>query len=69
MKHSPSPKDYYIDATNEERLVVESSEWKCYLFGTGVNGIVLTPAKGQVPNWFWRWMQYLAFGNKWVKNK
>ena len=44
------------------------SGWACYLFGTG-EGIVLRPAKGFVPNWFWRKMQYLCFGNRWVKEK
>ena len=42
------------------------SEWKCELFGTGQT-LVLTPEKGKEPNWFWRNMQYLCFGNKWVK--
>ena len=47
----------------------EQSEWRCELFGGGPMGVVLTPNKGQEPNWFWRWMQYLAFGNKWIKPK
>ena len=45
----------------------EPSEWECHLFGSGANGIVLTPNKGEEPNAFWRLMQYLAFGNRWVK--
>lgn len=44
----------------------ESTEWKCELFG-GDNGITWTPRINQVPCWFWRKMQYLCFGNKWVK--
>lgn len=46
----------------------EQSDYKCYLFGCG-NCIIVTPAKKNTPNWFWRWMQYLCFGNKWVKEK
>lgn len=47
--------------------VSEYSEWKCYLFG--LDNYVLFPSKGKYPNWFWRWMQYICFGNKWVKNE
>ena len=25
--------------------------------------------EGKVPNWFWRTMQYLILGNRWVKEK
>jgi hypothetical protein len=58
--------------TNYEPLtsnVTEHSDWTCYLFGSkGNNGsIAWTPAKGDEPNWFWRKMQYLCFGNLWVK--
>lgn len=45
----------------------ERSDWQCELFGCGPHGIVWNPAKDHVPNWFWRQMQYLAFGNKWVR--
>lgn len=45
-----------------------SKEWECELFGTG-NNIVLTPGEGDVPNWFWRKMQYLILGNKWIKKE
>ena len=45
----------------------ELSEWKCELFGSGPNGICFRPTKGHEPNWFWRWMQYLCFGNRWYK--
>ncbi len=44
----------------------KNSEWSCQLFGTG-DALVLTPRKGKEPNWFWRKMQYLCFGNKWYK--
>jgi hypothetical protein len=49
-------------------IVVEQSEWHCKLFGGG-GGIDWRPAKGQEPNAFWRWMQYICFGNRWVKDK
>ncbi len=48
----------------------ERSEWSCRLFGGTIeNGMVWTPQKGQHPNWFWRTMQYLILGNKWVRAK
>jgi len=44
------------------------SEWKCSLFGAHQgDGIVWRPLKGKEPNWFWRTMQYLCFGNRWTK--
>ncbi len=48
----------------------EYSEWACYMFGNDVlgPGLVWRPAKGKHPNWFWRKMQYLVFGNRWVKS-
>jgi hypothetical protein len=42
------------------------SGWKCELFGMK-GGLTLIPQEGQVPNRFWRWMQWLAFGNNWIK--
>jgi len=46
----------------------EYSDWRCVPFGMiGGTHLVLRPLKGQEPNWFWRWMQYLAFGNRWTK--
>jgi hypothetical protein len=57
--------------TYEPNLFVnlsERSEWHCELFGTG-QSLVLHPAKGKVPNWFHRKMQYLILGNRWYKNK
>ncbi len=41
----------------------DRSDWVCALFG--VRGEVMyRPRKGNVPNRFWRWMQYLMFGNR-----
>lgn len=45
----------------------ELSDWKCYLFGGNDNGIVWRPYEGTVPCRFWRLMQYLCLGNRWVK--
>ena len=42
------------------------SDWECHLFGTK-GSYILRPKKGHEPNWFWRWMQFLILGNKWVK--
>lgn len=47
----------------------EPSGWRCELFGVGPTGIVVFPPKGRVPNWFWRSMQYLILGNKWIREK
>ena len=49
------------------KIEPEKSEWTCHLFGG--SGIQWHPDKGDVPNFFWRWMQYLIFGNKWIKVK
>jgi hypothetical protein len=49
-------------------LPKERDEWHCELFGTGPS-LTFHPEKGRAPNWFWRWMQYLCFGNKWVKKE
>jgi hypothetical protein len=57
-----------ITITDSETITFpESSDWECQLFGSGSTGIVWTPEKGKEPNRFWRWMQYLFFGNRWVK--
>ena len=50
----------------------ELSSWKCYLFGANPDtnhGMVWIPTKGYKPNFFWRWMQWICFGNLWVKDK
>jgi len=55
-----------IDAEELYFQQAELSGWTCELFGFGQQ-IVLTPLNEKVPNWFWRWMQYICFGNKWIK--
>jgi hypothetical protein len=45
----------------------EFSDWTCECFGCDGMGITIRPLKGKEPNWFWRKMQYICFGNKWVK--
>ena len=49
--------------------VPKYSNWECYLFGAKDrdSGITWHAFVGNVPNWFWRKMQYLCFGNRWVK--
>lgn len=47
----------------------ELSNWSCYMFGFGRHGICFRPLKGKEPNWFWRKMQYICFGNEWVCKK
>ena len=61
--------NYVADDTTTHVWTPDYSEWKCYLFGgDDHNGIAWRPLKGEHPNWFWRKMQYLCFGNKWVKD-
>ena len=45
-----------------------ASDWQCHLID-GPNGLILTPTKGNEPNWFHRKMQELCFGFKWRKKK
>ncbi len=47
--------------------VPEYSDWHCHLFGSDGQGITWRPIKGQEPNRFWRWMQFICFGNRWVR--
>ena len=57
----------YVDNVEELRLYQpEFSDWECELFGIK-DGMVLNPIAGNVPNRFWRVMQYLILGNKWRK--
>ncbi len=50
------------------RINQELSEWHCLCFGAKEgDGIAWQPLKGNEPNWFWRWMQYIFFGNKWIR--
>ena len=44
-------------------------KWICNLFGSigDEDGIKWTPVKA--PNRFWRFMQFICFGNKWRKEK
>jgi hypothetical protein len=48
--------------------MIKYSEWQCHLFASGRNGISWRPLEGQEPNWFWRWMQWICFGNRWVRD-
>lgn len=47
------------------------SPWRCYLFGgtPQETPILWQPPLGGEPNWFWRKMQFLCFGNRWIKDK
>jgi len=59
----------------------EQSGWKCYMFGSKPpkdNGpitiswtglFIYTPTKGNVPNFFVRWMMKVCLGCTWVKEK
>lgn len=39
--------------------------WECELFGLGEKYWILRTSKNI--NFFWRFMQYVCFGNKWKK--
>ena len=52
---------------NTNVYVPELSAWHCELFGMG-NRLTIRPEKGKVPGWFWRIMQYLILGNRWIKD-
>lgn len=61
-------KVFGVNARDITFFEYEHSEWVCYMFGSsGVNNFVWRPAKGKHPNWFWRKMQYLLLGHRWVK--
>lgn len=50
------------------RTIEPDDEWKCYLFGCRDGyGITYIPPKGEIPNWFIRWMMKVCLGCKWVK--
>jgi hypothetical protein len=68
-----STKDGFINAdigTYTILQVPESAGWTCYLFGTkpGFGGFVYKPSKGQVPNFFVRWMMKVLLGCMWIKD-
>ena len=63
---SDEQKPFYMEGI-EVRETPEYSEWECHLFGSNGDGITWRPVKGKEPNWFWRKMNYLILGNKWVK--
>lgn len=41
--------------------------WRCRMFGVGGSGVCIQVEEKNVPNWFWRKMQYLILGNEWKK--
>ena len=64
--------EFYTDKVRIDKSDTEQSEWECYLFGNTPkkdNGFRWRPCKGCEPNWFWRKMQWLILGNKWIKEK
>ena len=66
--HNTTLDDEFKQDMNE--FYGEDSKWSCCLFGSKPNdGIFWRPKKNNEPNWFWRWMQYICFGNKWTKRK
>jgi hypothetical protein len=45
----------------------EYSGWHCHMFGSHGHGVTWRPLKGKEPNWWWRWMQWVCFGHRWVR--
>ena len=68
LKEKVTSGSVYLDPAEICSLTLhEYSDWKCYLFGGSGTSLTWTPHKGKEPNWFWRKMQYLILGNRWVK--
>ena len=60
--------DEFSDGWKIHEFPKQDREWKCYLFGSkDGSGIVYHPAKGNVPNFFIRWMMKICLGCTWVK--
>jgi hypothetical protein len=58
----------YTKGASATFILPEESEWSCYMFGGDESGgFRFRPCKGNEPNWFWRWTQWIVFGNRWVK--
>lgn len=55
----------YPDCDEFTFTSTHDSGWRCEMFGMG-ESLVFHPQNNHVPNWFWRKMQYLFFGNKWI---
>lgn len=67
-----SENPYVYDGSISINKMPELSDWKCYLTGypeSPFGSLVLTPTKGNEPNWFHRNMQELILGFKWRKRK
>ncbi len=49
-------------------VVPERSGWVCHMFGSHSGaGMHWYPSKEDLPNAFWRWMQFICFGNRWER--
>ena len=56
------PSGYIVAPTQ-----LRNSRWRCEMYGLGPTGVILRPAEGNEPNWFWRIMQRVLLGHKWIK--
>ena len=56
---------------NDYTLRIEDPkyEWKCEMFGMGDNFVLSFQAGQKIPNKFFRWMQFVLFGCKWIKEE
>jgi len=62
----------YVNISTDNKFFIhqpKQSNYTCYMFGNrpGGMGMVYTPAEGQVPNRFVRFMMRICLGCTWVK--
>lgn len=73
MPQIEPPPSIPVEPPTTLRWSPELSEWRCYLFGSGGpaepgGSIVFRPSKGNHPNAWWRFWQYVILGNRWVRD-
>ncbi len=56
----------HVTKDSQSLIIPKGSNWQCYIFAS--SDIVWTPAVGEVPNVFVRFMMRICFSCKWVKN-
>ena len=61
-----------MEKFNLGTVTPETSDWKCYMFGSKVGSgysFLYQPSIGNIPNWFIRYMMKICLGCTWVKEK
>ena len=67
MTDEPATDKPVVSFSASNSLYMPKYIWHCEMFGMGGSYILRFTDQKKVPNWFWRKMQYLIVGNKWVK--